>query len=458
MPEELPEQLKGGEAARLFPVLAETSREGRALSVFLACLASVDDLAGTLLATLGQRVGVRTRVRCYTEVVLENAPDGVTGRPDGLMVVETGRRTWSALVEAKVRRSRLEPDQVAAYVKLAKANGVDAVVTVSNEFAAVPNHHPVRIGRMPRGVDLYHWSWTSILTHAKVLLAAKGVDDPEQRFLLAELVRFLDHPSTGVMRFDRMDANWKEVVTSVVAGASLPRNSDVVKDTVASWHQECRDLALKLMASVNSNVTIRLPRAHGSDPQRRIADDADRLRETSRLAVEFAVPDAAAPLKVEADLRTRSIEVSMALRAPEDRKSSRARTNWLLRQLAASEPADLYVKAVWPGRRAATQESLAAVRNDADVLQQAANAKVAPNAFEVRLVRDAGARFAGAKTFVDELEKSVLRFYAEAGQRLRNWQPAAPKMVDKAVVSGAAGAQRAPPQGSDPTTEEHPGG
>ena len=59
MPEELPEPLKGGEAARLFPVLAETSREGRALSVFLACLGSVDDLAGTLLATLGQRVGVR---------------------------------------------------------------------------------------------------------------------------------------------------------------------------------------------------------------------------------------------------------------------------------------------------------------------------------------------------------------------------------------------------------------
>ena len=157
-------------------------------------------------------------------------------------------------------------------------------------------------------------------------------------------MRFLDHPSTGVLRFDRMDANWREVVTSVVAGASLPKNSDVVTNTVASWHQECRDLALKLMASVNPNVTIRLPRAHGSDPQRRIADDADRLRETSRLAVEFAVPDAAAPRKVEADLRIRSIRVSMALRAPEDRKSSKARTNWLLRQLAASEPADLYVK------------------------------------------------------------------------------------------------------------------
>ena len=141
----------------------------------------------------------------------------------------------------------------------------------------------------------------SILTHAKVLLAAKSVDDREQRFLLDELVRFLDHPSAGVMRFDRMDANWKEIVTSVVAGAPLARGSEAVTDTVANWHQECRDLALKLMVRVNSDVAIRLPRAHRSDPQRRIADDAARLRETSSLAVEFDVPAAASPIRVEAD-------------------------------------------------------------------------------------------------------------------------------------------------------------
>ena len=428
MTNELPQVLKGGEPARLFPVLAETSKEGRALSVMLACFASIDDLASTLLSTLGQRVGVRSRVRTFTEVVLANAPEGIAGRPDGLVVVETGRRSWSALIEAKVRRSRLEPGQIEAYLKLAKANSIDALVTISNDFAAVPHHHPVRIARIPRGVGLYHWSWSSILTHAKVLLADKSVGDTEQRFLLDELVRFLDHPSAGVMRFDRMDGNWKDIVASVVAGAPLPRGSEAVTDTVASWHQECRDLALKLMVRVNSNVAIRLPRAHRDDPQRRIADDAERLRERSTLAVEFNVPDAASPITVEADLRTRSIQVFMTLRAPEDRKSARARTNWLLRQLAASEPADLHIKATWPRRAAATQETLDAVRADVDCLRTP-NPGLAPRAFEVRLVRDAGSRFAGAKAFVDELESSVFRFYAEAGQRLKNWQPTAPKMV-----------------------------
>ena len=448
MADDLPQILKGGEPARLFPVLAETSKEGRALSVLLACFASIDDLASTLLSTLDRRVGVRSRVRTFTEVVLANEPEGVSGRPDGLIVVETGRRSWSALVEAKVRRSRLDAGQIEAYLKLAKANSIDALLTISNDFAAVPHHHPLRIARIPRGVNLYHWSWSSILTHAKLLLAGKNVDDREQQFLLDELVRFLDHPSTGVMRFNRMDANWKDIVSSVVAGAPLARSSDAVTDTMANWHQECRDLALKLMVRVNSHVAIRLPRAHRYDPQRRISDDAAHLRDTSTLAVEFNVPDAASPINVEADLRTRSIQVFMTLRAPEDRKSARARTNWLLRQLAGNEPADLHIKATWPGRAAATQKTLEAVRADVDCLRTP-NPSLAPTAFEVRLVRDAGSRFSGAKTFVDELESSVLRFYAEAGQRLKNWQPSAPKMVDNVAKTSAV--DDAVEQGAPPT-------
>lgn len=428
MASELPERLTSGEPARLFPVLAETSKEGRALSVLLACVANIDDLGRTLLSTVGQRVGVRARVRTFTEVVLENAPEGVSGRPDGMIIVEIGRRSWSALIEAKVRRTRLDADQVQAYLKLAKANGVDAVITISNDFTAVPHHHPIRVSRPPRGVGLFHWSWTSILTYAKVLLGAKEVEDREQLFLLSELVRFLDHPSTGVMRFDRMGGDWKNVVASVVAGGRLSKTSDPVIDTVANWHQECRDLALKLTELVNANVAIRLPQAHRNDPRRRVVDEAATFCDTSTLTVEFNVPAAASPIKVQADLRTRSIQASMTLSAPGDRRSPRARTNWLLRQLARSDAKYLHVRAIWSGRAAATMETLEAVRSNPDAIR-AENPALAPRAFEVRLVRDAGARFSGTKTFVDELETSVLRFYAEVGQQLKQWQPAAPRIV-----------------------------
>lgn len=42
------------------------------------------------------------------------------------------------------------------------------------------------------------------------------------------------------------------------------------------------------------------------------------------------------------------------------------------------------------------------------------------------MVRDASRRFSGAKTFVEEVESTVPRFYEQVGQRLKRWQPAAP--------------------------------
>lgn len=430
MTSDLPESITSGEPARLFPVLSESSKEGRALSVLLACLGCIEVLAKTLLSTVGQRVGTRTRVTTYTEVVLSNLPEDTAHRPDGLIVVETGKKSYTALVEAKVGRVRLNSEQLESYVKLARANGISALITISNEFTALPSHHPVRISRLPRGVQLFHWSWTSILTHSKVLLASKEVEDTEQRYLLNELVRFLDHHSSGVLRFTQMGVNWKEIVASVLAGADLSPRSDIVRDTIGNWHQECRDLALKLTRHVNSNIDIRLPRPQRLDVERRISADADLLCAESKLRVEYAIPDAVGPLVIEADLRTRSIYIYMTLGAPEDRKSVSARTNWLLRQLTRSDPKDLYVKAVYSGRRKDIQATLTTVREDSEALKFN-DPSVSPKAFEIRLVRSAGGRFTGSRTFIEELESSVLRFYSEVGQRLKNWQPAAPKMVDE---------------------------
>ena len=52
----LPSVIKRGERARLFPVLSETSKEGRTTAVFLSCLANVTEYGGTLLASVGQRI------------------------------------------------------------------------------------------------------------------------------------------------------------------------------------------------------------------------------------------------------------------------------------------------------------------------------------------------------------------------------------------------------------------
>ena len=50
-----PDYLKQGEPARLFPVLSVTSKEGRTTSIFLACLARVDEFCATLLGPLERK-------------------------------------------------------------------------------------------------------------------------------------------------------------------------------------------------------------------------------------------------------------------------------------------------------------------------------------------------------------------------------------------------------------------
>ena len=102
MSEELPEFLTQGEQARLFPVLSTTSKEGRTTSIVLACLAKVDEFGAGLLSGLGLRVGVRSKIETYTEVVCVNRAADQKDTPDGLIVMRTGSREWLALIEAKV--------------------------------------------------------------------------------------------------------------------------------------------------------------------------------------------------------------------------------------------------------------------------------------------------------------------------------------------------------------------
>ena len=424
---EMPEMLVGGEEARLFPVLSESSKEGRALSIFLACLATVNEFGTVMLDTVGQRIGSRARINSFTEVELAEMPDDVPRRPDGMIHVSGGgRKRWNSLVEAKIGRNKLDGIQIDNYLKLAKTNGLDAVVTISNEFAAVPHHHPLRIYRFPKGIDLFHWSWASILTYAKIVLAE--MDEPN--YILKELIRFFEHPSTGVMRFNRMDVNWKDVVGTVASGAKLAKTSDIVMDTIGNWHQECRDVALKLTECTGTKVVIKLSREHKNSSRKRIVLDAANLVATSRLSATFVIPDAASPMILEADLQTRTIQVAMTVNSPDDKKSLSGKLNWILRQITESNGKDLYVKAIWTAKRQ-TMFSLEDVRVDRNILDDGKDG--IPTAFEIRLVRGIGHRFSGAKTFIDDLEKNVLCYYTEVGQKLKLWHAPAPKVIPEAT-------------------------
>ena len=72
----------------------------------------------------------------------------------------------------------------------------------------------------------------------------KCVDDPEQAWLVGELIRYLEHSASGAMAFDDMGQNWVAVREGSRDG-ELRKKDDGVKDVALRWDQLTRYSALQ---------------------------------------------------------------------------------------------------------------------------------------------------------------------------------------------------------------------
>ena len=424
---ELPSCIQNGERARLFPVVADTSRENRLTSIFLALLPQIPALAETLLETVGVRVTKRTKIETWTEVVPTGA-ENLDKRPDGLIVVHTAKGTWTALVEAKTKNNLLKEEQITKYVEAAKNAGIDAVITISNQFVTSSDISPVHIPKLLlRKVGLYHWPWMSVQTRCELLMYQKQVEDTEQSFLLREFLRLLNHKDTGIETFTSMNKGWRDVVVAVGNQCKLKKTSPDVEESVQAWLQEERDMCLLLSRHVGHQCNISMERRHKADPVARLKDTVHKLVEDQKLCCAFEIPDCAAELEITADLTRRTITYGMRLKAPLDRKSTKARVNWVLKMLPEEHP-KLYVRAHWPGRAVHTQEPIALLRQNPIALQTD-NPETVPHSFEILMIDDLAGDFSGTRKFLERLEQGVLAFYDLVGQNLRVWQATPPKPV-----------------------------
>ncbi len=230
-----PEYLKQGEPARLFPVLAVTSKEGRTTSILLACLGYVEEFRIALLGSLGKSVGKRATIESFTEVVFKDQAHKNVERPDGLIVVRVGAKEWRVLLEAKVGNTELNAEQIEKYRDIARANGIDCVLTISNQFSASALNHPIEAVRKSRSkIPVFHWSWMSILTTADLLINNGQVSDRDQLLLLNEFRRFLSHESAGVKGFDRMPPEWANLNKLISSGGRIPAKSGDATSVIAS--------------------------------------------------------------------------------------------------------------------------------------------------------------------------------------------------------------------------------
>lgn len=427
--------LKNASRARLIPTVADSKKEERLVSILLATLSATRPFAEQVL-NCAVRVRKTSKLSTYVEVEFPASDKHGKERPDGILILSTRKDRWTALLEAKTDNAKIDEGQMERYAVIAREYGIDAVITLSNQLVSLPTHIPYSIPKkFTRSCQFFHLSWISVLTQAELVLKDNRELNPEQAYILGEMVRFFEHPQSGIKHFDQMNEEWRPLILGIRERQRYARTSPEIENTVASWHQEERDICLILNRRVGKHIGIRLSQKHQNDPDLRLRKDSDLLASTQELHSSFRIPNAASDLNVTVNLQLRTVSCSMELGAPSDRQRTSARINWLTRQMKNVEGSDVIIRAFWHRGRKPTQAKLSEVRDNPKCLENGGAGAVLKK-FEIVIVQDLAGRFSRRKTFIEDLEKLVPEFYERIGQHLRPWIPPPPKIDKRDPVRG----------------------
>ncbi len=334
-------------------------------------------------------------------------------------------------MEVKTGRNQLGADQLDRYLDICRSYGFDTLITISNEIPVAWGEHPTKIDRRKlRKVDIHHWSWTYLLSTAVVQKEHRGVSDPEQAWILGELIRYLEHPRSGALEFDDMGGDWVGIRQAVKAGTLRPADKGG-PEIVAKFDALLRYVSLRLGRQLGADVIHVRSRREQANPAVRAQDLLDRLVDEGKLRGAVRIPDTVSPLSITADLRSGVVECSVDLPAPQEGRS-KTRVNWLIRQLKDA-PDDLRVEAFFVSSRGpGTAELLASARESPELL--AGDSKREIKSFRITHSVSLGTkRGRGQGAFIDSVVDGVDLFYGAVVQHLKPWSAKPPRLRDPEV-------------------------
>ncbi|MFC8380351.1 TerD family protein [Nocardia sp. NPDC057272] len=410
--------------ARLFSVIgvgAGEEQERRTTSALIATMQAVRPFARAICARMGAPAGA---FEGYLEVQYESGDTKVI--PDAVLKVSRGAKQWTGLLEVKTGNGKLRRDQLESYLDVARRKKYDAVVSLSNDIPAGPGELPVQVDRRKlTKVALRHLSWAEVAHEARMLTTHGGIDDALQAWILAEFLRFLDHPRSGAAEFVDMGRHWVTVRDAVTQGTL--RAGDAKALTVAdTWVSLCRHLALRLTAELGVEVKHVLARKFQSDPAVRAAAVAERLATDGSFEAVLRIPETAGDLTVIADVRTNKVRCRTTIAAPDEGTQAR-RVSWLTKQLTDA-PGRVQVEAVFAERGNETCEFLDTVRTTPKSLIDGRTSPIV--SFTLEQTFPMGNKRSGtAASFIASVTTATDAFYGAVMQPLREWVPAAPKQA-----------------------------
>lgn len=413
--------------ARLIPtsgINGADEQERRATSALLAVMGIVSQFTNSLLKPLGAPSG-------HLETFIE-VPFDLGGKrlyPDGLIRVCRGAKTWTALVEVKTGKNELQTDQLESYLDIAKDEGFDALITISNEIPPGLGQHPTKVDKNKlRKVDLHHWSWALLLSTAVIQKEHRGVSDPEQAWILGELIRYLEHPKSGALELDDMGSSWVSLRESVTSGTLRP-NDKTIDEITSRFDALLRFISLRLGRQLGADVSPVLSRKEAADPKARSQSLAESLVKEGRLYGSLRIPNAAGVITIIADLRANQVSCHVDIEAPKEGRST-TRINWLLRQLKSASDTTRIECFAAHSRGPGAADLLGNIRLNPKVL-------ILDPTKDLRTFRIAHSASMGAKrgrgrgSFIDSVIDIVDGFYGDVVQQLKPWAAAPPKLRDQ---------------------------
>ncbi|WP_086822363.1 hypothetical protein [Allokutzneria sp. NRRL B-24872] len=376
-------------AARLIPtsdVGGVEERQRRSVSALLAVLAAVPEFGAAFSEVLGAPCG---RVESFVDVPFRVGEAVFV--PGGLIRITRGACRWTALVEVKTGADVIPADRLGTCLSLAREQGFDAVLTVSNEVPAVPAP-PLSTVDEARRLQI---SWSQLLCKA---VAVRAAVNAERAWILGELIGYLEHPNSGTVAFDDMGEAWEPARAALAAG-TLRAEDNAATEVAARFDELLRFASLRL----GVEATPALSRKESVDPLLRTRTLAERLAEDGSLAGAIRIPGSAALLHVKADLRADRLACYVDMDVPREGRPT-TRVNWVERQIR-NAPSSVRVE---------QQRELRAFRISQDF-----------------------AMGTGRAGFVGSVLSAVTAFYADVVQNLRKRAAPVPRMRSGEAVAGA---------------------
>jgi hypothetical protein len=369
--------------------------------------------------------------------------NGKTVIPDGLIRVTRGSRTWTALVEVKTGRNELQTEQLENYLEVARLNGFQSLLTISNETPSAAGLHPTQVDRRRlKHAAMHHLTWSEVLALAVLEKEHRGVADPDQAWILGELIRYLEHPRSGALEFEDLGSEWVAVRNAVTDGTLRPTDKSAA-EVAGRFDALLRFTALRLGTRLGTDVIVLFSRKELAEPGSRVHGHVENMVQYGRLSGSLKIPNTAGPLDIVVDLRARTITCSVEVEAPREGRPT-TKVNWLTRQLKNADDRVRIEATAFNQRGAGPTDLLGRVREHPELLILDPSKSI--RSFTVAVNHPMGTKAGrGQGSFIDSFLSAVDRFYGEILQSVKAWSAKPPRMRDQIDVTELAQGQEVVP-------------